>query len=318
MNKNNYLVKVLESYRMSHVDDLMAKYLEKREIVKDALVTKFKDQIVTRAINSGSYAKHDAVNIKFDLDICQPFKRDSFDTLEKMADAIFDYFNNEFEDDDLLKHETRKQRVSTGITFNVGGDEIQMDIVPGRELLKDDYSETKRINLYVQPKLFEDESSTQTNIQKHIDLIKGKDAERKVIRLLKIWKVNKNKKRVKSFLVELITIKAFDNCSDMPFDLWGKLRMVMEYICDNITTTKLEDPANSNNVVSDTMTELEKMDFSYEMKVILEDIEKDDNHVKKHFAVNDEFATIEEDDKKSAALDVARSGIVQKPWINLG
>lgn len=318
MNKNNYLLRVLESYRMSHVNDLMVKYIEKREIVKDALVTKFKDQIVTRAINSGSYAKHDAVNIKFDLDVCQPFKRDSFDTLEKMADAVFDYFNNEFEDDDLLKYETRKQRVSTGITFNVDGDEIQMDIVSGRELLKDDYSETNRINLYVRPKLFEEASSTQTNIQKHIDLIKGKDAERKVIRLLKIWKVNKNKKKVKSFLVELITIKAFDNCSDIPSDLWGKLKMVMEYIRDNITTIRLEDPANSNNVVSDTMTELEKEDFSNEMKVILEDIEKDDSHIKKHFAVNDEFDNMEEDDKKSAALDVARSGVIQKPWVSLG
>lgn len=319
IDKNNHLNRVLESHRMSHVDDLMDKYKTKREKVKDALADKFKEEIVTRAINSGSYAKHDAVNIKFDLDVCQPFKRDSFDTLKKMADTVFDFFNNEFEDDDLIKYETRKQRVSTGITFNVDGDEIQMDIVPGRELLKDDYSETNRINLYVRPKLFEDESSTQTNIQKHIDFIKGKDAERKVIRLLKIWKVNKRKKKVKSFLVELITIRAFDNSSNIPSDQWGKLKMVMEYIRDNIETIRLEDPANSNNVVSDTMSESEKIDFSYDMKEILDDIEKDENRIKKHFAINDEFDKNDNDDedKKAAALKVVRSGIVKKPWSNL-
>lgn len=318
IDKNNHLNRVLESHRMSHVGDLMEKYKTKREKVKDALEDKFKEEIVSRAINSGSYAKHDAVNIKFDLDVCQPFKRDSFDTLKKMADTVFDFFNNEFEDDDLIKYETRKQRVSTGITFNVDGDEIQMDIVPGRELLKDDYSETNRINLYVRPKFFEDESSTQTNIQKHIDLIKGKDAERKVIRLLKIWKVNKRKKKVKSFLVELITIRAFDNSSNIPSDQWGKLKMVMEYIRDNIETIRLEDPANSNNVVSDTMSESEKIDFSYDMKEILDDIEKDENRIKKHFAINDEFdKNDDDDDKKAAALDVLRSGIIKKPWSNL-
>jgi len=151
------------------------------------LADKFKDQIVTKAINSGSYAKHDAINTKFDLDVCQPFKRNAFDTLEEMADAVFNFFNEEFEDDDLVTYATRKQRVSIGITFVIDGNEIQMDIVPGRELSADDYVDTHRLNLYVRPKLLESASTTQTNIQKHIDLVKGKTAEREVIRLLKVW-----------------------------------------------------------------------------------------------------------------------------------
>src|SRR5690554_7507571 len=174
MNKNNYLNNVLESYRMSHVDDLMEKYKEKREIIKDALVDKFKDQIITTAIYSDSYTKHDAINIKFDLDVCKTFKRNAFDTLEEMADAVFDFFNEEFEDDDFVKYKTRKQRVSTGITFVIDGDEIQMDIVPGRELSVEDYVDTNRLNLYVRPKLLQPASTTQTNIQKHIELEIGR------------------------------------------------------------------------------------------------------------------------------------------------
>ena len=316
LDKNKHLGDVLNSHKMSHVDDLLTKYKKKRDEVKDALAEKFKDEIVTRAINSGSYAKHDAINIKYDLDVCQPFKRNSFDTLEEMADAVFNYFNDEFEDDDLVKYKTRKQRVSTGITFVVDGDEIQMDIVPGRELIKDDYVETNRLNLYVRPKLLQEASSTQTNIQKHIDLIKGKSDERNVIRLLKIWKVNKSKDRVKSFLVELITIRAFDNCSDIPTDQWGKLKMVMEYIRDNIKTIRLEDPANSNNVVSDTMTDSEKNNFSYDMELMLDHIEANADNLKIYFAVNDEFDTSDDEDKKAAALDIARSGVIQKPWCN--
>jgi hypothetical protein len=313
LNKNNYLQQVLESYRMSYVSELMEENIEKREKVKDALAEKFKDQIVTRAINSGSYAKHDAINTKFDLDVCQPFKRNAFDTLEEMADAVFDFFNEEFEDDDLVTYATRKQRVSTGITFVIDGDEIQMDVVPGRELSADDYIDTHRLNLFVRPKLLESASTTQTNIQKHIDLVKGKNAEREIIRLLKVWKTNKNKKRVKSFFVELITIKAFEKCSDVPTSIWGKLEMVLEYIRDNVQTIRLEDPTNSNNVVSDTMTDSEKENLHWDIKQMLEKIESSSDNLKSYFPVNDEFFE-DEEDKSDAALDIARSGVVQKPW----
>lgn len=315
INKNNYLQQVLESYKMKHVSDLMEKYIKKREVVKDALAEKFKDQIVTRAINSGSYAKHDAINTKFDLDICQPFKRNAFDTLEEMTDAVFDFFNEEFEDDDLVAYATRKQRVSTGITFVIDGDEIQMDIVPGRELSAGDYVYTRRLNLFVCPKLLESASTTQTNIQKHIDLVKGKNSERDIFRLLKVWKTNKNTKKVKSFFLELITIRAFEKCSDVPTGIWEKLEMVLEYIRDNVETIRLEDPANSNNVVSDTMTDSEKENLCWDMTQILEQIKSSDNSLKSYFPVNDEFNDDkDEEDKTNAALEIARSGIVQKPW----
>lgn len=316
LNKSKYLQQVLESYRMSHVDDLMEKYKEKREIVKDALVDKFKDQIVTRAINSGSYAKHDAINIKFDLDVCQPFKRNAFDTLEEMADAVFDFFNEEFEDDDFVKYKTRKQCVSTGITFVIDGDEIQMDIVPGRELSSDDYVETNRLNLYVRPKLLQPASTTQTNIQKHIELVKGKNAERSIVRLLKVWKTNRNNSRLKSFFVELITIKAFEKCSDVPSDIWEQLEMVLEFIRDNVKTIRLEDPANSNNVVSDIMTNTEKESLYWDIKQMFEMIATSADNLKSYFPVNDDFyeEDKDEDEKDYAALDIARSGVIQKPW----
>ena len=316
-NKSKHLENVLNSHKMSHVDVIMEKYKTKRDEIKDALEDKFKDAIVVRAINSGSYAKHDAINIKFDLDICQPFKRNSFESLEEMADAVFNFFNEEYEDDELIKYKTRKQRVSTGLIFVIDGDEIQMDVVPGRELNEDDYLITNRLNLYVRPKLMQAASSTQTNIQKHIDLITGKNDERNIIRLLKIWKVNKNKDRVKSFLVELITLRAFDGCSSIPADQWEKLKLTLEFIRDNIKTIRLEDPANSNNVVSNTMTDSEKSNFSDDMEFMLNHIEENAENLKIYFSVNDEFYTSdEEEERQAAAAEMARSGIIQKPWCN--
>lgn len=318
MDKGSYLNRVLDSHKMGHVDDLMTKYIEKREVVKNSLQEKFKDQIATRAINSGSYAKHDAINTKFDLDVCQPFKRNAFNTLEEMADAVYDFFCDEFEDDDLVKYKTRKQRVSTGVTFVIDGDEIQMDIVPGRELVTDDYSVTNRLNLHVRPKLLQPASTTQTNIQEHINLVKGKNAERGIIRLLKVWKTNKNQSRVKSFFVELITIRAFESCNETPSGVWPQLKMVMEYIRDNAQTIRLVDPANSNNVVSDTMTDSEKYNLHLDMKQMLEMIDLNDENLKVYYPVNDDFDNGDEDEaedkKKQAALNLSRSGVISQPW----
>jgi hypothetical protein len=315
MNKNEYLNRVLQSHRMSHVNDLMAFYIEKREAVKDALQEKFKDQIVSRAINSGSYAKHDAINTKFDLDVCQPFKRSAFTTLEEMADAVFNFFENEFKDDDLVKYKTRKQRVSTGITFVIDGNEIQMDIVPGRELLVDDYLATNRLNLYVREKLLQPATSTQTNIQEHINIVKGKNSERSIIRLLKIWKSNKNESRVKSFFIELITIRAFETSKEVPNGIWEQLKMVMQYIMDNVESIRLVDPANSNNVVSDTMTDSEKFNLHIDMKQMLEMIELNDDNLKIYYPINKDYDEINEEEKsKQASLNLSRSGVISQPW----
>jgi len=312
LDKNKHLRHVLESHKMKHIDNLMEEYKKKREEVKDALEEKFINEKVNRAINSGSYAKHTAINSKFDIDICQPFKYKSFDTLAEMADAVYDYFNNEYEDDDLLKYKTQKQRVSIGLTFAIDGDEIQMDVVPGRELAEDDYADSNRLNLYVRPKGIDPASSTQTNIQKHIDLISGKINERSIIRLLKVWKVSQDK-TIKSFFLELITIRAFKNASEIPESLWGKLKLAMEFIRDNVKNIRLEDPANSNNIVSDTMTDYEKGVLANDMEVMLNRIEENDENLKIYFPLNDEFET-QEDKKKAVALEIARSGVISKPW----
>lgn len=288
-DKTSHLNQVLESHKMKHVQSSMDKYIVKREKIKDALDEKYADKKVTRAINSGSYAKHTAVNEKFDVDICQPFKYKSFTTLEEMADDVFDYFYNEFEDDDLIRYKTRKQRVSTGLTFLVDGEEISMDIVPGRELSDDDYKTSNRLNLFVRPKGLNPSTSTQTNIQKHVDYVKGKGDERKIIRLLKIWKLNKGKREIKSFFVELITIKAFECSSSVPSNLWEQLKMVMEFIKDEVETITLKDPANSNNIVSNTMTNTEKTNFAEDMKIILDRIADNDENIKIYFPVNDKY-----------------------------
>lgn len=295
-DKPKHLQKVLETHKMALIEKLLDKYKEKRQEVKEALEENYKDNIYN-PINSGSYAKHTAINNKFDLDIVVPFKRNSFDTLEEMFNDVFDFLYEKYKD----VAEVRKQKVSIGIIFDTDeeGDEINIDVVAGRELNQGQYSEGHNLNLFVNSQygLLDEKTYIQTNIQAQIDHIKGKNNERSIIRLLKIWKTTNNES-YKSFFLELITIKAFDK-KDISGNLWDKLKSVMEYIEENITKDKftLKDPGNTNNDVADTIEDWEKTNLSNKMSRIVNNIENHSDNIKTYFPINDEL--IEDKENKS-------------------
>lgn len=288
ITKQDYLQKVLETHRMAHIDVLLSKYQDKRDEVKEAMEKEYTNSIYTPT-NSGSYAKSTAINSKFDLDIIVPYKRNSFSTLEKMFNNVFDFLDRKYREVATV----RKQKVSIGIEFfeDEDRDIVNIDIVPGRELNQDQYLNDKDLNL-----LFNDQTSfltkntyIKTNIQAQIDHIKSKENERKIIRLLKIWK-SSNSEPYKSFLVELITIKAFD-VNNVSGNLWEKLKFVLEYIRDNITKDgfQLIDPGNGNNNLMDTLETWDRENLSGRMNTILERIEENEDNIKSYFPTNDEF-----------------------------
>lgn len=288
VDKKVHLENALETHRMSQINNLVEKYKTKREDVKNALIEKYSDKAYT-PFNSGSFKKHTAINIKFDLDLVIPYKRNSFDTLEKMFDDLYEFLYEKYKDEATVK----KQKVSIGITFNADddGDVICIDVTPGRELNQDKYSEDKYLNLFVNSTygMLAEKSYLQTNIHSQIDHIKSKGDERKIIRLLKIWKFT-NGEKYKSFLFELITIKAFDKV-DVTGDVWNMLKTVMEYIRDNVTKDnfKLIDPGNSNNDVMSTLDSYDRTNLSNRMDTIIKRIEDNSENIKSYFPVNEKF-----------------------------
>lgn len=295
INKQEYLQNVLETHRMSHLQNLVDKFKSKRNEVKEALKASYESNIYN-PFDSGSFKKHTAINTKFDLDIVVPFKKDSFDTLEKMFDSLYDFLYEEYNEVATI----RKQTVSIGIIFDEDkdGDVISLDIVPGRELNKDQYTEDNKLNLFVYSKYGVLSSNTYilTNIEAQIDHIKAKENERKVIRLLKIWN-NNDGKDYKSFLLELITIKAFEK-EDVSGNLWEILEKVMTYIKDNVTKSdfKLIDPGNSNNDLMDTLDSWKRTNLSNRMETIIERINNNTENIKSYFPTNKDF---ENEDKSS-------------------
>lgn len=297
--KHEHLDSVIKTHQITKEETLLEKYKTKNKEVKEALQQNYESGIYS-PFNSGSYAKNTAVNTKFDFDLVAPFKRNTFTTLEEMYNSVFDFLYEKYKD---VAH-IRKQKVSIGIEFYADGenDIVKIDVVPGRELNKDQYPEDDNLNLYVFYQYGNFDAGSErikTNINAQIDNIKDratseKDSIRKIIRLLKVWKITHNK-TPKSFFLELTVLKAFDNLS-ITGNLWEKLKRVMEYIRDEVNKEgfTLKDPGNSSNNIAETLTETEKYLLSNDMKYIIERIEENSDNIKFYYPENSKFVDIED------------------------
>lgn len=323
MNKKEYLESVIDSYKMSKEEKLLEKHKTKKEEIKEALEKKYKENIYS-PFNSGSYAKNTAINTKFDFDMVTPFKRNAFGTngtLKQMYNDVYDFLYEKYKDEATVI----KQKVSIGLEFNSDkdGDSIKIDVVPGREYNQEQYKDDKNLNLYVYNKYGNIEAGSEyikTNIQNQIDNIRDratneKDSIRKIIRLLKVWKNTKNNYPTKSFFLELITLKAFDN-SIIEGNLWDKLKTTLEYIRDNVTKEgfTLKDPGNSSNNLADTLTNYEKQQLSEDMKNMLNRIDENDENIKSYFPENPKFK--KENNESRYHTDSAMS--IPPPKLNFG
>lgn len=311
MNKTRYLESVIDSYKMSKEEKLLKEYITKKDEIKRVLEEKYKGNIYS-PFNSGSYAKNTAINIKFDFDMVTPFKRNAFGargTLEQMYNEVYDFLCEKYKDEASI----RKQKVSIGLEFNSDrdGDSIKIDVVPGREYNQEQYKDDKNLNLYVYKQYgnFENGSDRiKTNIQAQIDNIKGKadkekNSVRKIIRLLKVWKNNAKKDYPKSFFLELITIRAFED-EKIEGNVWETLRIVLEFIRDNVTKDNfaLKDPGNSGNNLMDTLTNSEREQLSRDIKNMLERIDEDECFLEYYFPENPKFKNKEDDNKTKMPL----------------
>ena len=301
-DKNKHLKEVLETHKMHHVQDFVNKVKKRREEVKGKLQDRYGSDKYS-SFGSGSFAKHTAINVKFDLDLVEPFKHNAFGTLQEMFDSVHDFLADEYKNTGVT---IRKQKVSIGISFPIeNGDEkpVELDVVPGRELSDDDYLDSHDLNLFFNEDHwgFKKGTSQKTNIQKQISHIEGKTSERQIIRLLKIWKKQKGKK-YKSFVIELDVIKALDGY-DGDNELWPRLKYTMEYLRDHIAESSfhLYDPGNTNNDVITAMSEYDRQSFKSDMRIMLNNIDSNpDFYLPYYFKKNEKFSGYREKESGAA------------------
>lgn len=185
----------------------------------------------------GSYGKKTMIRERYDLDIVIYWPQAPSYTIKEIYDMVGRQLKTEWST-------THPKTVCWEINFQGN---FHIDIVPGRALDPN----------FVEANLHRTDTGTtlKTSLKTHIDTVKD-SGRRDAIRLLKLWREKKGVPFKKSFLLELMTISGCKGCSYT--DLEPQVSAALRYIRDNIVTTRVLDPANSNNLLSDDISDAEK------------------------------------------------------------
>ncbi len=180
---------------------------------------------------SGSFAKGTANQSSTDIDLFLTLSSTTPDTLAQIRNSLGNCLNQN-------GYQFRDQNVSLGI--DVAGN--QVDLVPG-----------KRQSQYgADHSLFRKKANTwtKTNIQTHIKLVR--DSRRtEEIRVAKLWR-DQWGLDFPSIYLELAALEALRG---KPIArLSENVADVLRYFSASLTSTRIVDPANTNNVISDDLS----------------------------------------------------------------
>lgn len=185
---------------------------------------------------SGSNAKGTAIRGTTDVDLFISLKSDTKETLKELFDMLFNKMHNSGYPN------TRKQTVSIHVTHNG----IDVDLVPAVHY----GGNTEDHWLYVNKANHE---RTKTNVSSHINLVRNSERVNEII-ITKIWRRN-HSLDFPSLYLELAVIEALKY---KRAGLADNFLAVLEYLTSNFPSARFEDPANTNNIISDDLTDSEK------------------------------------------------------------
>lgn len=184
---------------------------------------------------SGSFAKGTAIRGGTDIDIFASISHEATASLETIYTTLFNRLHQD-------GFNPRPQNVSIGIQVNG----YSVDVVPARR-----QSHVGEFHSLWRRK---GKTWTQTNVNTHINTVRSSGRSEEVM-ILKVWR-NQRGVVFPSFLLELVTIEACRGrqVGAVAANVWATLH----YIRDNIQTAVFVDPANTNNRISDDLTNAEK------------------------------------------------------------
>lgn len=185
---------------------------------------------------SGSFAKGTANKTGTDIDLFISLSPDTQETLREVYDSLFKRLGE-------TGYAPTRQNVS--IKVRVGAYDV--DLVPAKrqDYMSDDHSLYRR----------RADTWTKTNILTHIAHIQSAGWLSET-RIIKLWRDQKGLD-FPSFYLELAVIRALAPQiykTGVAADVWK----VLLYLATNFAAARFQDPANTNNVISDDLSAAER------------------------------------------------------------
>lgn len=238
MTPTMYLEKILTKYAPRSLDN----YLLNINSLKTNLQN-WAGSCFIATVNSGSRAKGTAISLASDVDYLISLTPDcnaNNGGLKSIYDALHTYLNTKYSP-------VRKQNVSFRIKIGT----LEIDITPARK----HSGNTNDHWIYVSKQ----DTWRQTNIQKHISDISNSGRQNE-IKLLKIWR-ELNKLDFPSIYLEYMTINILSGKSKDATKLADNFWFVIQELSkdtSNPLNSRIVDPANSTNILSDLLSATEK------------------------------------------------------------
>ena len=230
MSPDEYIRSVLWKYALTTTHITRVRQIAG---VFSEIISKWAGQYINELKFSGSFAKGTAIAGSTDVDLFVSLSSDFTWTLEAIYNNLLGYLRN---------YSPRPQNVSIGIKY----EGISIDIIPAKK----HPGNTNDHSLYRRKA----KTWTQTNVDAHINLVRDSGRQNE-IRTAKIWR-NLNNLDFPSFYLELVVLEAlYRRGKDQLAD---NFLSVLKYIGDEFCDARLEDPANSSNIISDDLTDAEK------------------------------------------------------------
>jgi len=236
---DEYIKKIIRKYSRG-VDHI--KKVQSAKTRLDEIIRAWAGTCLYATEISGSVAKGTSVTLGSDFDL--------FVSIHKTSDTLKELYNKLYRKLTKLKYNVRKQNVSLGIVFNG----LKVDIIPAKKHEGHTYDHS----IYIS-KL---DTWTLTNIHQHIQLIKD-SGRLDEIRITKIWS-KLHKLDFPSFYLELSVLKALSGRRKDNHDL--NFQHVLDYLSEDFLGKRIVDPANTNNIISNILSDTEKRIIAKEAK----------------------------------------------------
>ena len=234
MTENQYLLNIINKYIASQISDIILRNTLQGLLLE---IQQWANIYLLDIYISGSRAKGTAIKGNSDIDFLISLSSTTPGTLCEIYDSLYNWLNTK-------GYRVRKQNVSLGITYYG----YNIDLVPARK----QSGHTNYHSLYCRKR----NSWMQTNIQQHINYVinSGRINE---IKIIKIW-AKLHKLDFPSIYLEHIVIDALKGKNKGNDYLGRNVMTVFQYIVDNLLTARVIDISNSNNIISDELTQNEK------------------------------------------------------------
>lgn len=233
MTEDQYVLSIISKYKLPIGDSQIFSNSSVSSVCN--VIREWSGNYLNSIKLSGSRAKGTAIKLGADLDLFISLNSSISANLRDIYNSLYNYFDD-------YNFKIKKQNVSIGLDYN----NIEIDLVPG----KNHTGNTNNHSLYISKR----DSWTLTNIEKHINLVKNSGRINEIV-AMKIWR-DINGIDFPSIYLELIVIEALKNKNtNQPS---SNILDVLKYLRDNFVNKRIEDPANTNNIISNDLTKLEK------------------------------------------------------------